>query len=157
VGGRLSVGLSLALAALSLIAGAEVAMAHHPPGVPRIGPPPMYIIEGFLDRAPEKVTVVDRVQISARGRQKRWLLVTAYRAPGEVMLGDYLSWPLTNGYVVNGTPEELDRLFGCAAGTEVKGTFVVYAPPYPLLVIAELDQPPEASSESSQGSAAGGR
>jgi hypothetical protein len=156
VSARLSVGLSLVLAALSLIAGAAVAMAHHAPSVPRIAPPAMYIIEGYLDRAPAKATVVDRVQIFTPGRQKRWLLVTSYRAPGEVMLGDYLSWPLENAYAVSGTREEVDRLFDCAAGAEVKGTFVVYAPAYPVLVIAELDQPPEAATESGQGSAAGG-
>jgi hypothetical protein len=154
--GRLSVGLSLVLTALSLTAAAEVAMAHHAASVPRIAPPPMYIIEGYLDRAPEKATVVDRVQIFTPGRQKRWLLVTSYRAPGEVMLGDYLSWRLRNAYAVSGTREEVDRLFDCAVGTEIKGTFVVYAPAYPLLVIAELDQPPEAAAESGQGSAGGG-
>lgn len=120
---------------LSAAAGAEAR-----PLFP-IEPPPAYIIDAYLDRAPKGATVVDRVQIFAAGQPKRWLLVTSYRAPGEIPLAEYLSWPLEHTYAVSGKRDDIARLLGAPAGAQIKGTFLVYTRNYPLLVIAELDQP----------------
>lgn len=139
---------TLVLAAVLSTVGAECALAHQLPGVPRMTPPKLYVIDGYLDRAPENATVVDRVQIYAAGKPKRWLLVTSYEAPGAVMPGGYLSWVLQQqGYTVSGKPEDVDRLLRAPAGAEIKVKFAVYAPAYPLLVIATLDQPAAAGED----------
>ena len=104
-------------------------------------PPRPYIIEGYLDRAPNGATVVDRVEIFAADHPKHWLLVTSYRAPGAIPLDRYLSWPLLHTYALSGKREEVSRLLDAPAGTEIRGTFLVYTQSYPLLVISELDRP----------------
>jgi hypothetical protein len=105
-------------------------------------PPRPYIIEGYLDSAPKGATIVDRVEIFASDRPKHWLLVTSYRAPGEIPLDRYLSWPLLHTYALSGKREEVSRLLDAPAGTDIRGTFLVYTQSYPLLVISELDRPP---------------
>lgn len=130
---------TLALLFFSLPGAVTTAAAH---GLFRLTPPPVYRIEGYLDRAPQAAEVVDRVEIFGDGKRKRWLLVTTYRAPGAISLDRYLSWPLAHTYVVNGKRADVDRLFGAASGAPIKGTFVVYAHAYPLLVISELESPP---------------
>ena len=99
------------------------------------------MIQGYLDRAPEGTTVIDRVQIAATGRPTRWLLVTVYRSPGDLLLGRYLSRELMSPYLVRGKSEDVARLIGAPAGTEIKGTFIVYTAGPPWLFIAQLDLP----------------
>jgi hypothetical protein len=108
---------------------------------PRIVPPQLLIIDGYLDKAPASANVIDRVEVFANGKPKRWLLVTSYAAPGQVMLDRYLSWPQMHTYGVSGSRDDVSRFMGAPAGTEVKGTFRVYVANYPLLVIASLDLP----------------
>lgn len=107
----------------------------------------MYVIHGYLDRAPKDATVVDQVEIYAHGEETRTLLVTSYRSPGPVMLGEYLSWPFQRPYAVSGARDEVHRLLTAPPGAEVQGKFVVYAPAYPLLVIANLEQPAAPSAD----------
>lgn len=129
---------SVLTVAIVLLLTATAALARlHPPLQP-----PVYLIRGYLDRAPEKTKVIDRVDITATGKPTRWLLVTDYRASGGgVLLGNYLSQNLKHPWVVGGKSEDLRRLFEAPAGTEIDGKFIVYTRGYPLLMIAELDRP----------------
>lgn len=131
-------GRASALALLVTLACVATASAVR---FPRIIPPALLIIDGYLDKAPASAKIVDRVEVFASGKPKRWLLVTSYAAPGDVMLDRYLSWPLMHTYAVSGNREDVARLIGAPAGTAVKGTFRVYTASYPLLVIASLDLP----------------
>jgi hypothetical protein len=103
--------------------------------------PPIYRIQGYLDRAPEGTTVIDRVQIAATDKPARWLLVTVYRSPGDVLLDRYLSREMISPYVVRGKGEDVARLIGAPAGTQIEGTFLVYTNGPPSLFIAQLDLP----------------
>ena len=103
--------------------------------------PPIYMIQGYLDRAPAGTTVIDRIQIAATDGPKRWLLVTVYRSPGDVLLDRYLSQELISPYLVRGKSEDVARLIGAPEGTEIKGTFVVYRAGPPSLFISQLDLP----------------
>ncbi len=103
--------------------------------------PPVYRIEGFIDRAPEKTKVIDEVNITAPGKPTRQLLVTDYRAVGGVLLDRYLSRELMGQWVIGGDREMVDRLLTAPAGAAVEGTFVVYTRGYPHLVIGQLDKP----------------
>jgi hypothetical protein len=105
-------------------------------------PPSALHHRGYLDSAPKGATVVDRVQIFAPDCPKHWLLVTSYRAHGEIPLDRYLSWPLLHTYALSGKREEVSRLLDAPAGSDIRGTFLVYTQSYPLLVISELDRPP---------------
>jgi len=126
----------------TLMVGALLVAAATAADARRIAIPSPYIIEGYLDRAPPEAKVIDRVEVFSSGRAKRWLLVTSYRAPGEISLDRYLSWPLEHTYAVSGKRDEVARLFEAPAGAQIKGTFLVYARAYPTLVISELDAPP---------------
>ena len=103
--------------------------------------PPIYMIQGYLDRAPEGTTVVDRFQIATTGKPARWLLVTVYRSPGDVLLDRYLSREMMSPYLVMGKSDQVARLIGAPTGTEIKGTFVIYTSGPPSLFIAQLDLP----------------
>ena len=103
--------------------------------------PPVYLIQGYLDRAPEGATVIDRVEIAATGGPTRLLLVTVYRSAGDLLLDRYLSRELMSPYLVRGKREEVARLLGAPEGAEIKGTFVVYTDGAPWLFIAQLDLP----------------
>ena len=92
---RSSYTRTLILAAFVVLRGATAARAWF--FLP--SPPRPYIIEGYLDRAPNGATIVDRIEIFASDRPKRWLLVTSYRAPGEIPLDRYLSRPLLHTYL----------------------------------------------------------
>jgi hypothetical protein len=121
---------------LLAIAVASVALAR-----PLLRQPPIYLIEGYLDRAPEKTKVIDRVDITAPGKKTRWLLVTSYRAPSDILLSRYLSQELKHPWVVGGKEEYVARLLDAAEGAQVAGKFVIYRTGSPWLMIAELDQP----------------
>src|SRR6266853_688179 len=103
--------------------------------------PPIYMIQGYLDRAPEGTTVIDRFQIAATGKPARWLLVTVYRSPCDVLLDRYLSREMMSPYLVMGKSDQVARLTGAPTGTEIKGTFVIYTSGPPSLFIAQLDLP----------------
>jgi len=103
--------------------------------------PPVYMIQGYLDRAPEGTAVIDRVEIAATDKPARSLLVTVYRSPGDVLLDRYLSREMMSPYLVRGKGEDVARLIGAPAGTEIKGTFVVYTDGPPSLFIAQLELP----------------
>ena len=103
--------------------------------------PQVYLIEGYLDRAPEKTKVIDRVDITAPDKKTRWLLVTAYRAPAEILLSRYLSLELKHPWVVGGKREYVARLLDAPEGAQVVATFIVYRTGSPWLMIAQLDQP----------------
>jgi len=125
------------LAALLLAPRAEARRIALPGG------PRPYIIEGYLDRAPDVAKVIDRVEIFSDPKAKRWLLVTRYGAPGEINLDRYLSWPLEHTYAVGGKKAAVARLLRAPAGAAVKGTFLVYRRASPMLVISQLDVPAE--------------
>ncbi|MGH7820668.1 MAG: hypothetical protein ACREQ9_12935 [Candidatus Binatia bacterium] len=101
----------------------------------------LYTIEGYLDRAPEGATVVDRVEIGAIGTPRRQLLVTAYRSPGEILLDRYLSREFRSPYVLRGNRDYLSRLLEAPEGAPIKGTFAVYQQAIPSLLVAQLDRP----------------
>lgn len=104
--------------------------------------PPVYLIEGYIDRAPDESKVIDKVDISGQDLPVRWLLVTSYRAIGGVLLNDYLSRTLQHPWLVRGKREDVARLLGAPAGAAVEGTFLVYAGGVPSLFVADLDKPP---------------
>jgi len=103
--------------------------------------PPVYLIRGYLDRAPAKTRVIDRVDITAPGKPTRWLLVTFYQASGGVLLDRYLSQQLKHPWVVGGKRRDVARLFAAPSGTTIEGKFIVYTRGYPWIMIAELDRP----------------
>ena len=128
--------LATVAAAIVISATASAALAVRIPLAP-----PIYIIDGYLDRAPKDAKVIDQIEISAYHQPKRTLLVTSYRAPGDVMLDRYLSRVLVRPFVITGDPKDVSRILEAPAGTEIKGTFVVYTRSYPSLHIAELESP----------------
>src|SRR4029077_11411904 len=71
---------SAGAAILVLLTAATAASAFISP----LRQPPIYTIQGYLDRAPAGTTVIDRIQVAATGRPPRWLLVTVYRSPGDL-------------------------------------------------------------------------
>jgi len=128
---------SLVVAVLVILAGVTSASAFSlSSDSPRI-----YLIQGYLDRAPDGATVIDRVEIAASGEPSRQLLVTRYRSPGDVLLGGYLSRELISPYRVFGKGGNVSRLLGAPEGAEIEGTFVVYTQAVPSLLIADLDLP----------------
>jgi hypothetical protein len=129
--------LAKLVAAIGILVTASAAFAFRIP----LSPPPPYIIDGYLERAPKDATVIDRIEISAYHQPKRWLLVTSYRAPGEIGLDRYLSRVLVRPFMITGNPQDVSRILNAPAGTEIKGTFVVYTRSYPSLHIAQLESP----------------
>src|SRR5205085_120245 len=129
--------LAMLAAAVGISATASAALALRIP----LAPPPIYIIDGYLDRAPKDATVIDRIEISADHGPKRSLLVTSYRAPGEIGLDRYLSRVLVRPFIITGKSEDVSRIANAPAGSEIKGTFVVYTRSYPSLHIAQLESP----------------
>lgn len=107
-------------------------------------PPSVYVIEGYLDRAPKDARILDRIDISANGR-RHTLLVTRFGAPGETRLGRRLSWAMAASFTLRGTPEEVDRLADARSGAKVAGTFAAYTGTVPWLLIVNLAAPPPAS------------
>jgi hypothetical protein len=102
--------------------------------------PSLYIIEGYLDRAPHDVNIQDQIDITAHGR-RHTLLVTRYGTPGEIGLDRYLSRVMAQPFAIQGTSEDVDRLVNAPAGTKIAGTFVAYTGGSPFLLIADLTAP----------------
>jgi hypothetical protein len=130
-----AVGLVLALRAVSLAIS---------PGVNDLQTPALYVIEGYLDRAPEQAEIRDRIEIVARGRRHS-LLVTRYGTPGEMGLDRYLSRVMTQPFTIEGTSEDVDRLDAAPNGARIAGTFALYTQGVPRLRIADLTDPSPAS------------
>src|SRR5438045_8881436 len=97
---------ALATAVLAVLVSAASAAAFRVPF--RIAPP-VYLIQGYLDQAPDESKVIDRVDVTAEGESVRWLLVTSYRAIGGVLLGQYLSRTLQHPWLVRGKREDVAR------------------------------------------------
>ena len=110
-------------------------------GVVVPSPPPVYRIEGYLDRAPADAKVIDRIDVTASGRPVRWLLVTSYRSFGSVLLDRYLSRAMRHPWLVRGPADDVGRLLGAAAGARIEGTFLVYADVVPSIYVEDLDEP----------------
>jgi len=130
-----AVGLVLASCAVSLAIS---------PGVNNLQPPELYVIEGYLDHAPEQTEIRDRIEIVVQGR-RHWLLVTRYGTPGEIGLDRYLSRVMTQPFAIEGTSEEVDRLGAAPSGARIAGTFAAYTQGAPRLRIADLTDPAPAS------------
>ncbi len=131
-----------------VVAGALIAAASSGAGGFSLWPnnlppqPSLYLIHGYLDRAPEGARVIDRIDISMDGR-RRELLVARYGTPGETSLDLFLSRTMTRNYSVRGTPEQLRELAEAPAGTEIRGTFAAYTDGPPWLLISDLQFPAE--------------
>jgi len=127
----------LAIAAFSLLLDLEHARAEG--FVPL--QPPIYHIEGYIDRAPKGTKVIDRIQIAARNEPTRTLLVTFYGNPGDAAPDRYLSREMMSPYQLMGNRDDVSYLLRAPAGTVVEGTFVVYTQGGPALRVASLDSP----------------
>jgi hypothetical protein len=125
----------LGIAALLLLLGANRA---RPEGFVPFHPP-VYRIEGFIDRAPKGTEVIDQIQIAARNEPTRTLLVTVYQ--GEAALDRYLSREMMSPYQLMGNRDDIARLLRAPAGTAVQGSFVVYTGGGPALRVVFLDSP----------------
>jgi hypothetical protein len=131
--------LGTLLAAASLLVAARPSFAFSlSPYV--LHPPSLYIIEGYLDRAPQDAKIQDRLEITAHGR-RRTLLVTSYGTPGETGFDRYLSRVMAQPFAIEGPSDEVDRLAAAPAGTKIAGTFAAYTGGSPWLLIADLTSP----------------
>jgi hypothetical protein len=106
--------------------------------------PSLYIIEGYLDRAPRNAEIRDQIDIVARGR-RHTLLVTRYGMPGEIGLDRYLSRVMAQPFAIRGASEDVDRIANAPGGTKIAGTFAAYTGGAPSLLIADLTAPPPQS------------
>jgi len=110
--------------------------------------PSLYIIEAYLDWAPESTKILDRITIKI-GDRERVLLVTRYGQPGEIGLDLHLSRAMAQPYSIRGSEEDLQRLRGAPKGTRIQGKFVAYMDGPPWLLVSELtigDEPEKSSS-----------
>jgi len=122
---------------LAIVASAATAHAAWPEDLPS---PEMYVIHGYLDRAPEGTKILDRIEISA-DRRGHTLLVTWYGTPGETSFDQHLSRRMAKPFQIRG-PEDLVKQIGAApAGTKIEGKFEAYTNGPPWLLIAELEFP----------------
>jgi hypothetical protein len=108
--------------------------------LPNFRPPPLYLIEGYLDRAPQDAEIVDRIDITAQGR-RHTLLITRYGMPGETGLDRYLSRVMAESFAIQGASEDVERLAGAPSGTKIAGTFAAYTGSSPWLLIVDLTAP----------------
>jgi len=132
--------LGMLLAAYLLVAAQTTSFAFSA-SLPNFRPP-LYLIEGYLDRAPKEANVLDRIEISAQSR-RHTLLITGYATPGESGLDRYLSRVvMAQSFAIQGAPEDVDRLAGAPSGTKIAGTFAAYTGSSPWLLIVDLTAPP---------------
>jgi len=94
----------------------------------------LYTVEGYLDRAPDHVEVIGRVEVSASKTRTRFLLVTACRS-SRPACGDLA---LAHGTLLSGKREDVSRLLSAPTGAAVKLTFAVYERPVTTLLIVDL-------------------
>ncbi len=137
---KIARALGVAVGGFCLVVASRAVALSGAPGVPNLRQPPLYVIEGYLDSAPEGAEIRDRVDISARGR-RHTLLVTRYGTPGETGLDRYLSRVMQQPFAIEGMPEEVERLGGAPRGAKIVGTFTLYIQGPPRLRIADLTEP----------------
>lgn len=130
--------LFLVAAVLAWAATASSASSLWPGSLP--SGPSLYIVEGYLDRAPRGTKVADRIDVAAHGR-RRTLLVTSYGTPGEISLDLYLSRSMAEPFSLRGTDEEVSGVIDAPPGTKIRGTFAAYTDGPPSLLIVDLDLP----------------
>ena len=131
-------GVLIAASGLAAIASFEV-FAGWPESLPK--QPSMYVIQGFLDRAPQGTKIADRIDLVHSGYARRPLLVTYYGTPGETPLDLYLSRSMSSRYSLNGADADVQRVMKAPVGTRIDGTFVAYTSGSPSLLIADLQSP----------------
>jgi hypothetical protein len=125
------------LAACLLVAANTTAFEFSPPN---FNAPSLYLIEGYLDRAPRDAEIVDRIAITVQGR-RHTLLITRYGMPGETGPDRYLSRVLPQPFAIQGGSEDVERLAGAPPGTKIAGTFAAYTGSSPWLLIVDLTAP----------------
>ena len=132
--------VQILLLAAAMFAGATGARASSlwPESLPK--QPLLYVIHGYLDRAPEGTKILDRIDISANDH-RRTLLVTWYGTPGETTLDRHLSRSMAQPYGIRGPAELVEHMGSAPAGTLIEGKFAVYESGPPWLLIGELDFP----------------
>ncbi len=98
--------------------------------------PIMYVIDGYLDRAPPDTVELERATLGAGGRSRLWLL-TFYQRDGSH--GD--PWLLTNNigayhpdFLLIGVEADIERILDAPPGTHIHGRFQ-YLPGIHSLVI----------------------
>ena len=128
------------LGAACLLVAARTASFALSPRSGDLHQPSLYIIEGYLDRAPHDVEIQDKIDITAHGR-RHTLLVTRYGTPGETGLDRYLSRVMAQPFAIQGTSEDVERLANAPAGTKIAGTFAAYTCGSPSLLITDLTAP----------------
>jgi len=128
------------LRAACLLIGACAAAFAFSPSPPFLHQPSLYVIEGYLDRAPQGVEIHDVIDIRANGR-RRSLLVTRYGTPGETGLDRYLSRVMAQPFTLRGAFEDVDRLVDAPPGAKIAGTFAAYTQGSPWLLIQDLTAP----------------
>jgi hypothetical protein len=132
--------LGILLAGCLLVAAQTTSFAFSA-SLPNFRPPPLYLIEGYLDRAPKEADILDRIEITAQGR-RHTLLITRYGTSGDG-LDRYLSRVvMAQSFAIQGAPEDVDRLAGAPSGTKIAGTFAAYTGSSPWLLIVDLTAPP---------------
>ena len=132
------------LPAACLLVASRAASFAFSPSPPFLHQPSLYVIEGYLDRAPQGAQVQDGIDISANGR-RRTLLVTRYGTPGETGLDRYLSRVMAQPFTLRGTSQDVDRLVNAPPGTKIAGTFAAYTQGSPWLLIQDLTAPAPSS------------
>ena len=108
--------------------------------LPNFRPPPLYLIEGYLDRAPEEAEIIDRIEITTQGR-RHTLLITRYGTPSETGLDRYLSRVTPQSFAIRGASEDVERIANASSGTKIAGTFAAYTGSSPWLLIVDLTAP----------------
>ena len=136
-----SKGWFSAALALVVLSAASLASASYlwPEGMPTR--PTLYLIKGYLDRAPAEARVTDEIEIVAPGGEPRQFFITEYRTPGETPLDRYLSRVLGRRFALTGQKEFVQLVSQAPPGAEVAGKFLAYTTGYPTLVVAELEKP----------------
>lgn len=131
--------LIAALAATLVLAAAAAASAFSlwPYDLPN--QPRPYVVEGYLDRAPEGTKILDDISIVV-DRRERVLLITSY-GYGQIDLDLHLSRPMLNKYEIRGPEEAVAQLASAKPGTRIAGTFSAYTDGPPWLLISDLSFP----------------
>jgi hypothetical protein len=130
-------GLLPAACLLLAVPAAAFALSPSPPFLEQ---PSLYVIEGYLDRAPQDAEIRDSIEVRVNGR-RRTLLVTRYGTPGQTGLDRYLSRVMARPFTIRGTSENVERLVGAPPGTKIAGTFAAYTQGSPWLLIQDLTEP----------------
>lgn len=111
-------------------------------------PPPLYDIEGYLDRAPEGTLVLEEVEIGKDDR-RRTLLVTFYSRPGRGRDRSGLFRDLglfDPDFHLQGRPADVAEILNAPAGSFLNGTFKHSRRGVHTLLISDVEiEPPDAA------------